>query len=314
MYNCIMEISIDDKNAEIRIDAFLSEVLNDKSISRNVLQKYIRYGCKVNGKVCKKSYRLKKDDIVEIDEKYWEKVKKELDLSYEIISQKAELDVRYEDKNFLVLYKPKGLVMHPGVGNKENTLANYVRYYLEEKGEYDNLVDRSGIVHRLDKGVSGLVVFAKNKRSQEFLKEEFKSRRVIKIYHAVLQEDTNIVQGIDLREYVKKMNIKLKPWEKWLKVEGYIGRDRMDRYKMEFRGYEFSGSKYALSYIFFNGNEALIKIETGRMHQIRATLKYLGYHIQGDSLYGNAQGSYILLESVLLSFFDMNGKRLVFTL
>ena len=308
-----MEISIDDKNAEIRIDAFLSEVLNDKSISRNVLQKYIRYGCKVNGKVCKKSYRLKKDDIVEIDEKYWEKVKKELDLSYEIISQKAELDVRYEDKNFLVLYKPKGLVMHPGVGNKENTLANYVRYYLEEKGEYDNLVDRSGIVHRLDKGVSGLVVFAKNKRSQEFLKEEFKSRRVIKIYHAVLQEDTNIVQGIDLREYVKKMNIKLKPWEKWLKVEGYIGRDRTDRYKMEFRGYEFSGSKYALSHVFFNGNEALIKIETGRMHQIRATLNYLGYHIKGDSLYGRGSRVDIMLEAVLLSFFDMDGKRLIFT-
>lgn len=314
MYNCIMEISIDDKNTGKRIDAFLPEVLNDKSISRNILQKYIQYGCKVNGKVCKKSYRLKKDDMVEIDEKYWERVKNELDLSDEIISQKAELDVRYEDKNFLVLYKPKGLVMHPGVGNKENTLANYVRYYLEEKGEYDNLVDRSGIVHRLDKGVSGLVVFAKNKRSQEFLKDEFKSRRVIKIYHAVLQEDTNIVQEIDLREYVKKMNIKLKPWEKWLKVEGYIGRDRTDRYKMEFRGYEFSGSKYALSYIFFNGNEALIKIETGRMHQIRATLKYLGYHIQGDSLYGGAQGSHILLESVLLSFLDMNGKRLVFTL
>ena len=312
MYNCIMKISIDNQNIGKRIDAFISEVLSDKSISRSILQKYIQYGCKVNGVVCKKSYRLRKNDVVEIDEKYWKKVKNELDLSDEIIAQEGELNIKYEDENFLVLYKPKGLVMHPGVGNKENTLANYVRYYLEKKGEYDNLLDRAGVVHRLDKGVSGLVVFGKNKKSQEFLKEEFKSRRVIKIYYAVLQEDTNIVQSFDLKNYVKKMNIKLKPWEKWQKVEGYIGRSITDRYKMEFRGYEFPGSKYALSYILFNRKEALIKIETGRMHQIRATLKYLGYHIQGDSLYGSAEGNNIMLESVLLSFLDMNGERLTF--
>jgi 23S rRNA-/tRNA-specific pseudouridylate synthase len=139
--------------------------------------------------------------------------------------------------------------MHPGVGNKKGTLANYVRYYLESKGEYDNLVDRAGIVHRLDKGVSGLVVVGKNKKAQEFLKREFKNRRVIKVYHAELEEYTNIEQKFDLKEYVEEMNIKMKPWKEWEKVEGYIGRSKIDRYKMEFKGYEFPGSKYALSYI-----------------------------------------------------------------
>ena len=80
MYNCIMKISIDNQNIGKRIDAFISEVLSDKSISRSILQKYIQYGCKVNGVVCKKSYRLRKNDVVEIDEKYWKKVKNELEL------------------------------------------------------------------------------------------------------------------------------------------------------------------------------------------------------------------------------------------
>ena len=308
-----MKIRIDNKEEGKRVDTFISEKLKKEGISRSILQKHIQNGCIVNDKPCKKGYRLKEGDIVEINEEYWEELKKGLDLSDEIIPQKGKLDIRYEDKNFLVLYKPKGLVMHPGVGNKKGTLANYVRNYLESKGEYDDLVDRAGIVHRLDKGVSGLVVIGKNKESQEFLKREFKNRRVIKIYHAVLEEYTNIEQEFDLKECVRKMNIKMKPWEKWKKVEGYIGRSKTDRYKMEFKGYEFPGSKYALSYILFGENEAIIKIETGRMHQIRATLNYLGYHIKGDSLYGMGSGDNIMLEAVLLSFRDMNGKRLVFT-
>ena len=308
-----MRIRIDNKEEGKRVDTFISEKLKKEGISRSILQKHIQNGCIVNDKPCKKGYRLKEGDIVEINEEYWEELKKGLDLSDEIIPQKGKLDIRYEDKNFLVLYKPKGLVMHPGVGNKKGTLANYVRNYLESKGEYDDLVDRAGIVHRLDKGVSGLVVIGKNKESQEFLKREFKNRRVIKIYHAVLEEYTNIEQEFDLKECVRKMNIKMKPWEKWKKVEGYIGRSKTDRYKMEFKGYEFPGSKYALSYILFGENEAIIKIETGRMHQIRATLNYLGYHIKGDSLYGMGSGDNIMLEAVLLSFLDMNGKRLVFT-
>lgn len=308
-----MRIRIDNKEEGKRVDTFLSEILKDKGISRSILQRYIQNGCIVNDKPCKKGYRLKEGDIVEIEEEYWEELKRDLDLSDEIIPQKGKLDIRYEDENFLVLYKPKGLVIHPGVGNKKDTLANYVRYYLESKSEYDSLVDRAGVVHRLDKGVSGLVVVGKNKEAQEFLRGEFKNRRVVKIYHAVLEEYTNIEHKFDLKEYVRKMNIKMKPWEKWEKVEGYIGRSKIDRKKMEFKGYEFPGSKYVLSYILFGGNEAIIKIETGRMHQIRATLNYLGYHIKGDSLYGRGSGDNIMLEAVLLSFLGMDGKRLVFT-
>ncbi len=309
-----MRIEIDSEKIGRRVDVVVSEILKESSLSRSIIQKYINDGCKVNGKECKRSYKLKQFDVLELDDQYWTKLERSIDLSSEILPQEGILDIKYEDEDLIVLNKPKDLVVHPGVGNKQGTLANYLRHYLSSKGEYDNLVDRCGIVHRLDKGVSGLMVVAKNKDTQEFLKNQFKEKTVIKIYHAILEESTNIEQNFDLRKYVREMNIKLQPWKDWRRVEGYIGRDKVNRYRMEFKRYEFTGSKYALSFFLFSNNEALIKIETGRMHQIRATLKSLGYHIQGDSLYGKSSGNKIMLESVLLSFDKRDGNRLVFTL
>ena len=101
-----MKIRIDKKEEGKRVDTFLSEILKDKgvSISRSILQKYIQNGCIVNGRSCKKGYRLKEGDIVEINEEYWEELKKGLDLSDEIIPQKGKLDIRYEDKNFFFFF------------------------------------------------------------------------------------------------------------------------------------------------------------------------------------------------------------------
>ena len=310
-----MEIHIEKSNINKRVDTLLSEILKEKSLTRNIVQRYLEKGCTVNGKRCKRSYKFKEGDILNIDEEYWDNVKKDLDLSDEILPQKGQLDIRYEDENLIVLYKPKGLVVHPGVGNREGTLANFLREYLESKGEYDTLMDRCGIVHRLDKGVSGLMVVAKNKGSQEYLKSQFKDNSVIKIYRAELEESKNVEQDLDIEKYLKELNIELQPWKSWEKMEGYIGRSSVNRYKMEFKKYEFGGSKYALSYIKFFGKEVLIKIDTGRMHQIRSTLEYLGFHIKGDSLYGKSSdgNEMIMLESVLLSFLNIDGKRLIFT-
>ncbi len=310
-----MNINIQEKDIGTRVDILISEILKEKSLTRNIVQRYIEKGCTVNGKRCKRSYKLKEGDLLYIDEEYWDTVKSDLDLSNEILPQKGELDIRYEDENLIVLYKPKGLVVHPGVGNRDNTLANFLREYLESKGEYDTLLDRCGLVHRLDKGVSGLMVVAKNKGSQDFLKSQFKDGSVIKIYKAELEESKNIQQNLDIKKYLKELNIELQPWKSWEKMEGYIGRSSVNRYKMEFKKYEFGGSKYALSYIKFFGKEVLIKIDTGRMHQIRSTLEYLGLHIKGDCLYGNSKdgNEMIMLESVLLSFLNIDGKRLIFT-
>jgi 23S rRNA pseudouridine1911/1915/1917 synthase len=307
-----MKIEVEKTNIGRRIDAILSEIYKEKGLSRSIIQEYIKEGCSVNGKQCKKSYKLKEGDILDIDEKYWERIVDTLDLSNDIVAQQGELDIRYEDGDMLVLYKPKGLVVHPGVGNRDNTLANYLRYYLQQKGEYDNLVDRAGIVHRLDKGVSGLMVVAKNKNTQEYLKSQFKNHQVIKIYRAELEESKNIERNVDIEKYIEEMNIQFEPWKRWEKVEGYIGRSPKDRYKMEFKRYQFKGSKYALTYFFFVDNQALIKIDTGRMHQIRATLEYLGYHIKGDKLYGKGTDNKIMLEAIILSFLNKEGKRVTF--
>ena len=308
-----MEVHIKDSYIGERVDVVVSEILKDKNLSRNIIQKHIKKGCMLNGKKCKRSHHLKVGDVLHLDDDYWDRLFKDIDLSDDIVAQEGALDIRYENDNLIVLYKPKGLVVHPGVGNPQGTLANYLRYYLESKDEYDNLLDRAGIVHRLDKGVSGLMVTAKNKRAQESLKNQFKERSVIKIYRAGLEESTNIEQNVEIEKYIEEMNIEIEPWQEWQKVTGYIGRNPKDRYKMEFKRYHFLGSKEAITYMFFFNNELLLKIETGRMHQIRATLAYLGYHIKGDKLYGKVKaGRGIMLEAIILSFIDMKGERLTF--
>lgn len=321
-----MEKRVGSEFADIRLDVYVSDFLKEEGISltRNIVQNFLEEGCLVNGKRCKKSYKVKEGDTVLLDEKYWRELKEELDLSEKIVPQEGELDIRYEDDDLLVIYKQKGVVIHPGVGNRGNTLANHIRYYLEQKGEYDSLMDKCGIVHRLDKGVSGLLVVAKNKRTQEYLRGLFKSRSVIKIYHAKVEsfgksrmsEFKESEQRIDIKKYLDEMEISFEPWKKWFDMRGYIGRSLKNRYKMEFREYEFKGSKYAQSYILKSGSDVLVKIESGRMHQIRVSLEYLGLHILGDTLYGvsksDMQSESIELESVLLSFVKENGERLTF--
>jgi len=315
-----MEVKIEGSSIGERLDKYLNEYLSKELgifLTRSIVQSSLERGCLINGNVCKKSYRLKEGDILEIDTEYWNRLREELDLSEEILPQEGKLDIRYEDDEMLVLY-------NPGVGNSGNTLANFVRYYLESKGEYDSLMDRCGIVHRLDKGVSGLIVVAKSKESQEYLRGLFKNHEVIKIYHAKVEkigeskisEFKNFEQDIDLKKYLEKLEISFEPWKKWFNMRGYIGRSSKNRYKMEFREYEFGGSKYAQSYILKSGSDVLVKIETGRMHQIRVSLEYLGLHILGDTLYGVSRGDStsesIELESVLLSFKSKDGETLTF--
>ena len=308
-----MEVHIKDSYIDERVDVVVSEILKSKNLSRNIIQRHIKKGCTLNGQKCKRSHRLKSGDVLHLDDEYWDNLLKNIDLSDDIVAQEGKIDIRFENENLIVLYKPKGLIVHPGVGNPKDILANYLRYYLEQKDEYDNLLDRAGIVHRLDKGVSGLMVTAKNKEAQEYLKKQFKERSVIKIYRAKLEESTNIEQKIEIEKHIQQMNIEVEPWQEWQKIVGYIGRNLRDRYKMEFKRYQFSGSKEALTYILFFDNEALIKIETGRMHQIRATLAYLGYHIKGDKMYGKAnEGDKIMLEAIVLSFKNMKGEQLTF--
>jgi 23S rRNA pseudouridine1911/1915/1917 synthase len=317
-----MKEIVQNENIGTRVDKYLTDILLESGleyITRNLVQENMEGGISINNNLPKRSYKLREGDEVDIDMQHWEKLSSRIDLSNEILPQKGDLDVRYEDRDLMVIYKPKAIVVHPGVGNRENTLANHIRYYLESKGDYDPLLDRCGIVHRLDKGVSGLMVIAKNKETQEYLKDQFTNHFVTKIYLAKIEgegvgEYNEYIEEIDYKKFLSTLDLDNKPWEDWYKAEGYIGRSPQNRYKMEFRNYESNGFKYALSYIKPLGEYAVIKIETGRMHQIRATLQYLGLRIVGDSLYGvnnrKYESSDIELESVILSFVKKNGERI----
>lgn len=310
-----------------RIDIYLTEFLKEtgfKGLTRTFIQGHIKDIVSVNGISVKSSYRLKDTDKVKIDINKVKKIVEQTDSSEDILPEKGELNILFEDENYMIIYKPKGMVVHPGVGNRQHTLANYVRYYLESKDQYDTNMDRAGIVHRIDKGVSGIMVVAKNKEYQEFLKGQFQERVINKVYCAKVNKYKNVenifknISKKSKKEILEELiQNSFEVDEQWLKFEGYIGRDNTNRYRMTFKNYEFGGSKYALTYIVpISEDEILVKIETGRMHQIRVTLFALGYTIEGDKLYApkrsESNSDEIQLESILLSIIDKNGQRLNF--
>lgn len=323
-----MKIKVGEKSKGKRLDVFLVEHLSKhadvgvrETLTRAIVGELILKGVAVNGKLSKKSTKVSSTDLIDVDLSILEEILKEGERNKGIgavVPEKGGVNIVYEDGDWLVVNKDKGIVMHPGVGNPSGTLANFVVGYLSEKGEYDPSVKRGGVVHRLDKGVSGLVIFAKNRASQLYLKKQFEERRVVKVYRAVVKK----IADTDFSKYVSALSKKLRAeaaisdylqgrGESWQEVEGKIKRDSTDRMRMKFSMGSDSG-KYSSLYIKpLSQNEFLISLKTGRMHQIRATLKYLGFVILGDRLYGDsdAQNSGVInLESICLRIRDKKGS------
>ena len=319
---------IGEKQIGKRVDTFLSEYLKQEGysmLSRSFLKDNWDGIVSINGTFSKPSYKLRQGDEVEVDLKKAEDLVSQMGGSEKIIGQKGKLDIVFENEEVLVVNKAKGMVVHPSFVNRKNTLANMVRGYLEGKGEFDKKVNRAGIVHRLDKGVSGLIVFAKTVEMQKYLQKQFEEHKVWKLYLAKV--DSSKASPEILPFFPKsKINVKnevdklvknqFEVEDNWFKAEGYIARSFRNRVKMEFKKY--GKGKYALSYIKpVSLDEMLILIHTGRMHQIRATLAYLGLYIHDDTLYGLGGGNNmpkeIELKSILIGFKDMDGKRILVT-
>jgi 23S rRNA pseudouridine1911/1915/1917 synthase len=316
-------VHIDETNQGNRADAFVSN--NFKVHSRSFLKHNWERLISINGQSGKPSYKLRKGDVLEILDQEVDKLLEEHSFG-EIIPQHHSLDIVYEDKDFLIINKPKNLVVHPGVGNPRDTLVNYVVEYLQSKNEYDTRMERGGIVHRLDKPVSGLILFAKNAEAQLYFQKQFEEHNVEKIYLAEVEYGNDINSELKAMipheplDVSKELDTLVKnnfeTDSSWLKIEGYVGRSSINRMKMVFKAYSFNHGRAALSYIKpISENEFLVIIKTGRMHQIRATIEYLGANIIGDTLYktlkGGAAPDEIGLESILICCNDMQGKRLI---
>lgn len=240
----------------IRLDTYIS---SETDISRSKIQKLIKQEkILVNDKVVNSSYSVKTGDKIVIND--------ELDFDIEVVPENIPIDVVYEDDYLLIVNKASGMVVHPGNGNTNGTLVNALLYRFG-KEKTKNL--RPGIVHRIDKDTSGVMVVAKDDKTLELLSDMIKEKKVKRIYYALVDGIIPHATGT---------------------IDAPIGRDINNREKMAVTDIN---SKDAITHFtvlkrFKKTNQTLIecKLDTGRTHQIRVHLSYIGYPIYNDPVYG----------------------------
>lgn len=323
----MIQHTVKKEEENLRIDKLVSNLLGEE-VSRSFLSKNMKEFVFVDGKNVKPSYRLVVGQKVEVEKedilmKYREELERN-DFESNIVAQKGDLDILEETSDYIVLKKKHGVVVHPGIGHYEDTLANYVKQYLLEKGEYDLELKRAGIVHRLDMLVGGLIVFAKNRKFQKHLSSQFEEHSVLKIYIADFEffddrvvkktHDVKMINNV-IDDYLNCRELDLSLWEE---VVGVMKRDPSNRKRMLFeRNVTNEKLRWAKSYLLPIGKKRMcVLIKTGRMHQIRATFRSLGMVIEGDKLYGckGAETGKISLNSVVLGFNDLSGQKKVFNI
>ena len=266
-----MKIKANSSVANLRLDKALTILLED--VSRSKIQSHLENGCiLVNGKVEKSSYKLSEGDIITVED-----FKPEVsDLNPEDIP----LDIVYEDDDVIVVNKPKGLVVHPGAGNEEHTLANALKFHSENlsslNGEF-----RPGIVHRIDKDTAGLLLVAKNDQAHAFLSNQLVDHTLGRKYYALVLGVIPENEG---------------------KIIAPIGRDQKFRQKMAvdlLRGKE-AETNFKVIERFRECTLVECALKTGRTHQIRVHMTYIGHPVIGDPIYG--KGNRVIYDEGQLLF------------
>lgn len=239
-----------------RIDNYLSDILD---LSRSQIQKYIKENCiKVNNQAVKSSYNLKIDDEIEINIKE-ENIE-------ELKPEKMDLEIVFEDEDVIVVNKENGIVVHPGNGNYNHTLVNGLMYH--SKLSDINGSFRPGIVHRIDAYTTGLLMIAKNNQAHVSLAKQLEEKTVTRKYIAlvwgIIKNDTGT-------------------------IDAPIGRDKLDRKKMAVTDINSKKAITHFKVIERLQNATLIELtlETGRTHQIRVHMNYIGYPVVNDPVYGH---------------------------
>jgi 23S rRNA pseudouridine1911/1915/1917 synthase len=249
----------------LRVDVFLSH--RDLSLSRSQVHRLIDGGLVCVGmKPVKASHRLKSGETIRVETPEA--------AVYHVLPQDIPLSVLYEDSSLLVIDKPAGMVVHPAAGHDRDTLVNAILFHCHDLSGIGGVL-RPGIVHRLDKDTSGLLIVAKSDRAHQALTNQFRSRRIKKIYQALVYGDMKGDQGfIDLP----------------------VGRHPVDRKKMSTRSVRGKEAltRWRVSERYGEATFLELDIATGRTHQIRVHLNAIGHPVLGDSVYGGTKRAHAI--------------------
>lgn len=255
---------IESEDVSTRLDVWLTKKL--EAWSRSFFEKLITEGgVVVNGKNVKPGYKLKNDDIVQVSIPK----PKQLDIK----AEKIDLDILYEDEDIIVVNKARGMVVHPAAGNYTGTLVNALLEHSRGSLSDINGVIRPGIVHRIDKDTSGVLVVAKNNASHGKLSDKLKEHDIQRVYVAV-------AEGVIAEETGK--------------IDAPVGRHPQERKKM---AVNVKNGRRAVTYFkvlerFKSATLLELRLETGRTHQIRVHLSYIGHPLVGDPVYGRKKQLY----------------------
>ncbi|MFD1955172.1 RluA family pseudouridine synthase [Paenibacillus thailandensis] len=258
-----LEWTAEEADAGERLDKFVTEHLDIEGVSRTQVQDWIKAGAVlVGGRTCKSNYKLNEGDEIAVKIPEPE--------ATEIVPENIPLDVVYEDSDVIVINKPRGMVVHPAPGHSSGTVVNALMYHCKDLSGINGEL-RPGIVHRIDKDTSGLLMAAKNDLAHVSLAEQLKEHSVTRKYIALVHGNVPHDQGT---------------------VDAPIGRDPHDRKLFTVTD---KNSKHAVTHFVVKeriGSDYTLlelQLETGRTHQIRVHMKYIGYPLAGDPVYGRSK-------------------------
>ncbi|MEG1537206.1 MAG: RluA family pseudouridine synthase [Clostridiales bacterium] len=250
-------IVVENTQENTRLDSFLAEVVSE--ISRSRIQTMIKDGeILLNGNPAKASCKLCADDQIQV------KIRESQPLT--VVGQDIDLDIIYEDSDIIVLNKPQGMVVHPAFGHQQDTLVNALLYHCQDLSGINGVI-RPGIVHRIDKDTSGLLVAAKNDAAHLGLSSQWQGHHITRIYQAILLGMMAEPSGV---------------------IDAPIGRHPRDRKKMAIEPIHGRNAitNYRVLERFPHYSYVELKLETGRTHQIRVHMAHLGHPVAGDPVYG----------------------------
>lgn len=252
-----INFTVPAEGAHIRLDVYVSERQPD--LTRSRVQTLIEEGCLfVNEKIVKAGYKLREGDTIRLT------IPPMKELSTE--AENLPLDIVYEDEDIAIVNKPRGMVVHPAAGHESGTLVNALQYHFKGRLSGINGVLRPGIVHRIDKDTSGLLIICKTDRAHQIMGERLHRHDINRVYHAIVHGHFREKEGV---------------------IDAPIGRMTADRKKMGIRpDGRRAVSHYRVLQEWKDFSYVEVKLETGRTHQIRVHMKSIGHPVLGDPVYG----------------------------